>query len=103
MDNAYMTERESPHSKHERPRKQYWDEFSLVEELREFHSEAFAALSCEEHSALLEYYPLDKGVPDVYAHKLDLEKHSPEQVQIARQAYYALRAHLGVQSPTERH
>jgi hypothetical protein len=90
-------ERKSPEES-DSQRRQYWDDISLIEDLRAFHPEVFNELPTAQQEALLEYYALDKDVPDVFAYKLALDASSPESADRARRAYKALKQRLGVNS-----
>jgi hypothetical protein len=76
-------------------RQRYWNELSSVEELKEFHPEAFGALSQDDQRALIAYYALEKDVPDVFAYKVALDSSSPASAELARRAYNALLEQVG--------
>ena len=78
-------------------KKRYWDEISLVEDLRSFHPEAFDALNLGDRTALLTYYALDEDVADVYDYKTKLDAERPELASAATRALLAFKKSLGVQ------
>jgi hypothetical protein len=82
-------------------RRRYWDQISLIEDLREFHPDVFNALSTSEQAALLEYYALDREVPDVFAYKLALDVRSPQLAVRAAAARRAFEQKLGLTPPSE--
>jgi hypothetical protein len=99
IENSHMQEKESESPREsDSQRQQYWDEISLIEDLRAFHPKAFDELPAEQQEALLEYYALDKNVPDVFAYKLALDASSPESADLARRAYTTLKQRLGIKS-----
>lgn len=80
-------------------RTQYWNEISLIEDLRAFHPEAFDALTARQKQVLRTYYALNVDIADVYEYKKALDRQAPLLASEAAKARRVFMRRLRVKNP----